>query len=357
MQFSELTQCHHCLEAALTPSLLDDIRLDVKQILISTGLLDQTDFYQAEDICYIPQKLILKKYLNFKYTFDQAIVSRCIFKAHQRDQSFEKITQSLRAVLSTSKQEFSCLLILASGSGYLTSHVLSEFQNGQLQSINHTVYGVDISPTMNRHSLEIFSKINAQSLNVRYQPVISNCASFDDMSSHILELTQAAPVLTVSHGGVRYFAEGQERLFLESLSTFPVASRIVITEVGHELSELMYKLADLTTLNPNLEVLHFSLEDEVTWHNCWNLTYYYFLMQQYLQSVSLRSYIDNLYSLIDTPNTCSMMSQDFFICINFILLEIAGSRKQPVHLLDLQCTGHSKHLNPNNGLTYHTRTI
>jgi hypothetical protein len=250
MQFDGLTECDHCFEAVLTPSSLDDIRLDVKQILISTGLLGQTDFYQTEGISYIPQKLVLKKYLNFKYTFDQAIVSRCIFKAHQRDQSFEKITQCLQAVLSNSEQEFSCLLILASGSGYLTSHLLSELQNGQLQSINHTVYGVDISPTMNRHGLEIFFRTNAQSLDVRYHPVISNCASFDDMSGHILELTQAAPVLTVSHGGVRYFAEGQERLFIESLSTFPENSRFIITEVGNELSELMYKLAKSTTSNP-----------------------------------------------------------------------------------------------------------
>ncbi|MCB0211207.1 MAG: hypothetical protein KDJ52_17845 [Anaerolineae bacterium] len=337
MHLNGLTERNHRLEALLTPLSLSDIRREVKQILISTELVSEADFYQREDVGYIPNKLVLKRQLNFKYTFDQSIIARCIFEAHERDKSFEKITQRCKTVLSSAEFNFACMLILASGSGYLTAHLLSGLQRSQLEGINHTVYGVDISQTMNRHGLEVFSRINTQSLQVRYRPVISNCASFDDMSSHILELTQDTPVLTVSHGGVRYFAEGHEELFIKSLATFPENSRFIITEVGHELSGLMDNLAHATASSPNLELLHTSNENDVTWHQCWNLTYYYFLMQQYLQSALLRTYIDTLYDQIYTSETANGVTHDFFTGINFILLEIAGAREQPVYILELRC--------------------
>jgi O-methyltransferase involved in polyketide biosynthesis len=107
------------------------------------------------------------------------------------------------------------------------------------------------------------------------------------MKFWIPELSQNTPVLIVSHGGARYFAENGENRFLESVSAFPKESRVIVTEVGFELYKLMYNLACTADSIPNLDVFDFSDIESTSHHNCWNLSYYYFLTQQFIREKKL----------------------------------------------------------------------
>jgi len=272
----------------------------------------------------------MKKLVDFKNAFNKDSIPVFISMAHQRDNSFETIIQSCCSAMNN--QKFSCLMILASGSGQLAAHLLSELENPHIQSISERIYGVDISHTMSTHGAKEISNFPY----INYIPVTADCTSFEDMKKCIPELSQNVPVLTISHGA-RFFAENRETPFLESMSAFPKGSRVIVTEVGVELYELMHSLACEANSMPELEVFNFPDIKNASRHNCWNLSYYYFLIHHYIQSLSFRSVIDELIGYpqyrrgAECQNCCS--------CINFILLEIAGCRKQPVYLLDLYCAG------------------
>jgi hypothetical protein len=331
MQSDHSTGCSSFFEVLSRHLPLEFFRGKIKEFLLSNELLCEESFYQETEISYIPRKSVLKKIIGFKNTFKQNSIAKFISMAHQRDESFDIIIQTCRSALNS--QKFSCLIILASGSGQLASHLLSELEYTHIQNISEKIYGVDISHTMSAYGAKKLSTVSY----IDYIPVATDCTSSECMKFWIPELSQNTPVLIVSHGGARYFAENGENRFLESVSAFPKESRVIVTEVGFELYKLMYNLACTADSIPNLDVFDFSDIESTSHHNCWNLSYYYFLTQHYTQSPLFRSFIDEL---IGYPqNGLDAECRNCYYCINFILLEIAGYRKQPVYLVDLYCAG------------------
>ena len=324
----------------LSSSSLQSLRQEVKQILISDTLLSEEDFYPETESNYIPRKLVLRKLVNFDQTFNKERIAGFISNAHQKDESFSRITQACEFILSDASAQFSGLLILASGSGQLAVHLSSELNESQMAQLSHQMVGVDISHNMTLQGAALLSK-NQNGVKSVYRAVTANCTSFDSMACKIPELSQEVPLLTISHGGARYFAQGRIKEFLESVAAFPKGSRVVITEVGAEIHQLMYDLACQADSMPTLDVLTFPTPTLSSSSSCWNLTYYYFLHQHYHHSSGFRSYIDKLvqahyFAMMDLGER-HVNSQ--FECFNTILLGIAGTRKQAVHLCELHCRG------------------
>jgi hypothetical protein len=320
----------------ISSSSLQSVRQEVKQTLISDTVLCEEDFYPGTESHHIPRKLILKKLVNFHQIFNKEDIAGFISNAHQKDESFSRITQACQFILSNASAQFSGLLILASGSGQLAAHLSSELNESHTTQISHQMVGVDISHNMSTQGAALLSKVqNGVSCEIVYRAVTADCASFDRMASKIPELSQEVPLLTISHGGARYFAQGRVKDFLESVAAFPKGSRVVITEVGAEIHQLMYDLACQADSMPTLDVLTFpSLS---SYSSCWNLTYYYFLHQHYHHSSVFRSYIDKLLQADYLAIMDQLQYNSYIECLNAILLEIAGTRKQAVHLLELHC--------------------
>ncbi len=345
MYWKNLVNRSICCKFLSVPENLFKVRQKVKNILITAHELQKGDFYTATDITHLPKKLALKQRVNYQHAFNNQMIAQTITLAHQRDESFHPITQAVQAILKKSEQRFSCLVILASGSGHLASHLASVLDAQQRAQINHTLYGVDISSTMSKQSRQNFiNHYTGIPTRLEYCAVTADCTSWANLSDSIPELIGDAPVLTISHGGARYFAQHKETELLETLAKFPTDSRTIITEVGTELYQLIYHLADKAKTSKLLNVYRCSDQKDVDHYACWNLTYYYYLLEQYMHSSVFHTFIDSLLNpnchlcthSHDMHYTDSIVGvQNTLSCINLIFLEIAGARKQPIHLLEL----------------------
>jgi len=323
--------------------LLNQLRWASKEIFIGNNIFSHKDFYVEDDMNYLPKKMLLKEILNLNETFQKNIIAASIATAHQKDDSFRKITDSCRSKLNGINSKFSSLLILANGSGQLVSYLINNLTNSNIKNINYKIYGVDISQTMSHFGETNFYKNQSpKGKDIVYYPVTADCTSWLALQTAIPELLQNRPVLTISHGGARYFIEDKEQEFLNSFCHYPAGSYLIITEVGIENYELIKKLAVMADTKLNLDVVISPCKSVNNFYDCWNLTYYYFLMQQYEQSAIFCQFIDEF--LKNKHIKFIGSNHNHLNQVSLTLLEIAGTRKQPIYSLDIYNTqGKLKH--------------
>lgn len=345
--WQDVFDLYSCYKTLREPEYLNYIRQQVKALLISTQELQQNDFYEDINIAYIPKKFALKRRLNYEYTFNSQTIAQTIFMAHQRDQSFQPITLRIQAILAEINQPFSSLIILASGSGYLAAYLASTFDEMTQAKINQKIYGVDISDTMCVQSHQNFLNHQANhSTGIEYHVVRADCVSWPSLASAIPEFMDNTPMLIISHGGARYFAQDREEEFINTVTAFPKGSRTIITEVGAELRQLMDRLAAQAEIQDPLTVQRYPVQQNTVNYVCWNLAYYYYLMQLYAHSATFRHFINSLtkpgchsctsfYNGNGIKADNNLTISEELSCLNLILLEIAGARKQPIYLLEL----------------------
>lgn len=292
-----------------------NLQINIKKFLIAQNILKPEDFYLEENIQYLPQKTILKSKINFNQTFDQDIIAENIAFAHTQDQSFSKIIQACHQAIC--QQEYACLMVFASGSGQLVRQLLQQLSNVEKQKIANKIYGIDISSTMAAYTQE--------HLNGCYTAIVADCLSFTDMQSKIPELSEDKPILVISHGGLRYFANSisQQTQLLTSFAFFPKQSKLLLSESGYEFYPLLDNIKQIAYTIKNIKLNKFPENDQDKQdYSCANLTYYYFLMQLYYQSESFQIFINNL----------NYKAED----LHRLLLTVAGQRQQAVYFLDLK---------------------
>jgi hypothetical protein len=310
---------------------IQQLRVTSKALFIDHSILVSKDFYSSTEISYLPQKNVLKVKLDFNATFQQDVIAQSISVAHQKDESFEKIMSACKAELHNLGKNFSALMIMASGSGQLTPYLLEHLSPCNIRKISHKIYSVDISQTMSDNGRINFYKTGEMSnYAIDYNPVTADCTSYTMLQESIPELSQLDPLLVISHGGARYFVMGNERALLESFRQYPSGSSMIITEVGDENYKLLHNLVAMADAINGLNVSVSPQQDTLEQYYFWNLTFYYFLMQQYQKLPSFQTLIDNFLAEQNITNT-----HNYQWLVSLILLEIAGMRKQTVHTVQI----------------------
>ncbi len=322
----------------MNETLRVQLRFSAKDIFIQNKTLLYQDFYTESNFSYVPQKNSLNKHLNFNQTFQKDIIAASISIAHQNDESFLEIIKACESQLNDRNNRFSALMILASGSGHLASELIEKLSPYHFKQINHKIYGVDISPTMADASQKNFDKKSTgRKASITYSPVKGDCTSYSNLREVIPELSQKQPLLVISHGGARYFVKDREKELLKSFCQYPSGSSIIITEVGIENYELLNKLAILANAQPQLDRVVYPDQNTTHLYSFWNLTYYYFLMQQYDQLDPFRGLIDNFLKSEKIVSEINISNLDYLWQVSQALLAIAGTRKQPVYTLKMLC--------------------
>lgn len=307
---------------------INSVRLQTKRSLISRHGLTEGDFCNRPSLSYLPYSSAIRKHVRLMPFFENPAIARHMQEMHKFDQSFHLMARELIEVLQRSGNSVPTIAAFACGSGQINQRILSVV--GQQPAI---IYGVDVCEEMLRSTQRLMmDALDQRPSSTQSVCVKADVREWDELSAQIPALRNGEPVISVSHGGARYFADGHEEKLIDCFARFPKGSEFIFGEVGDEFEPMMRRLLQAATD-------HDAIECDTTVHSLkhcnylfFNASYFYLLLDAYYADPSFKASVEShvSLSLIADGGGHEPLAE---AAITRFLMEVAGERLQNYLLL------------------------